>query len=411
MKKGSILLVSLLISLLFIQCQTDEIISIPIENVFTEGEVITIEDPISSDITWTSGNTYILNELIAVTNNATLTIEPCVIVKAENGTTGLIIEQGAKLDAQGTSGCPIIFTSIKDQIEPGDIVSPNLTETDRGLWSGVFLLGNAPVSSIASSNVLSLLPPMQGQFTFGGNTPGDNSGTLRYVSIRHTGYETAPAEEPSGLTLGGVGSGTTIDHIELFANKDDGFLVVGGTVDVNNLLTSGFSDDGVDIDQGYAGTMNNIIGIGASTNNSSLELDGGEGPDNPSFTIKNASFKGSEAGENYINFQNQVNCRIEHSYFFGFDADAQVILDDEEDAENWLSELIDVVGLEFNTAHLTTGNTTIETIFVDAGANGNNAFLARTPDANIVSEPTVGADKSAFAGWTVAGQTGALDDF
>ncbi len=415
MKKSAVLFFSAILSLLSYQCQTDEITTTPVENPSLEGETIAVDEHITSDVTWTSGNIYVLNDLIVVSEGATLAIEPCVVVKAAAGATGLVVSRGSKIDAQGTANCPIIFTSIDDLLEPGEIVSPNLTGDDTELWSGIFILGDAPVSSMDPSNsvIMSLLPPLQDPdlSTFGGQTPDDDSGTLSYVSIRHTGYETAPLEQPSGLNLGGVGSSTTIDHVELFANSDDGFLVRGGTVHVNNVVTSHFDDDGFDCDMGYAGTMDNLIGIGGSLNDSSLELDGGEGADNPTFTIKNASFKGSQNGENYIDFQNEVNCVIQNTYFFGFDTDAQVILDGDADADNWLAELINVVNLEFNTSHLATGNMTIETIFADAGDNGNDAFLIRMPDAGMVTAPTTGADKSAFTAWTAAGLTGALDDF
>ena len=96
----------------------------------------------------------------------------------------------------------------------------------------------------------------------------DNSGTLAYVSIRHTGFETAPDETPCGLYLAGVGSGSTIDMVELYANVDDGFLVNGGTVSVKNVVTSHFGDDRYDCDKGYAGVMDNLIGIMGSENNS-----------------------------------------------------------------------------------------------------------------------------------------------
>jgi hypothetical protein len=406
MKKLSILLISAFASLFFYQCQPDEIILTPKK----DQEIIVISENISSDVTWTSGNTYVLESMIAVTDNATLTIEPCVVVKADNGTTGLIVSQGAKIDAQGTATCPIIFTSIEDSIEPGTVLSPNLTEEDHGLWSGIFILGNAPASTGLPSNIISLLPEY-GEFAYGGDNPEDNSGTLAYVSIRHTGYETAPFETPSGLNLGGVGTGTTIDKVEVFACTDDGFLIYGGTVNVTNVVASGFRDDGLDCDVGFAGIVDNLIGIGGNDNNYALELSGGDGPENPSFTIQNASFKGSQVGEGYIDFRANVNCTVENAYFFGFDANAQVSLDKDEDASNWLAELVDVSNVEFNTSHLSSGNTTIETIFVDAGDNGNDAFTIRLPDASIVTSPTVGADKSVFLDWTVAGQTGALDDF
>lgn len=410
MKQLSLLLSSVILSLFFIQCQRDEISENVSKTPLPTGETIVVDVNITSDVTWSSGNVYILNGMIAVTDNATLTIEPCVVVKAANGATGLVIDRGAKINAQGTATCPIIFTSTDDLLKPGEIVSPNLTGNDVGLWSGIFIAGNAPVSTMTTANVLPFDPALT-QYAFGGQSADDNSGILRYVSIRHTGYETAPDETPCGLYLAGVGSGTTIDHVELFANSDDGFLVIGGTVNVNNVVTSYFQDDGYDCDKGYAGTLNNLIGIGGNASNSSLELDGGEGAANPTFTIKNASFKGSQAGEDYIDFQRNVNCVIENAYFFGFDGGAQVKLDRDLDADNWLAQRINVANLQFRTAHLTAGNMTIEAIFFDAGNNGNDAFSIRKPDAAIVAAPTTGADKSNFAGWTVAHLTGALNDF
>ncbi|MFZ2897519.1 MAG: hypothetical protein WA004_02785 [Saprospiraceae bacterium] len=405
MKNFSLLLFSAFLSLLFYQCQTDEITETPL----VTGEIIAIDENITSDVTWTSGNIYVLTGMIAVTDNATLTIEPCVVVKAENGVTGLVIDRGAKINAEGTAECPIIFTSSDDLLEPGEIVSPNLTGDDHGLWSGIFILGNAPVSSADSIwNMMSLLPNWD-PFVFGGNDPDDNSGVLRYVSIRHTGFETAPFEIPSGINLGGVGSGTTIDKVEVFANSDDGLMTLGGTVNVNNFIVSYYKDDGYDCDMGYAGTMDNLIGIGGVDSHCALEIDGGEGLAKPSYTIRNASFNGSLTGKQYIRFNTYVNCLIENAYFFGFDSAAQVRLGGSDVADDWVNELIDVVNLEINTSHLSTGNTTIETIFY--ALNGNDAFTVRPPDATIVTTPTVGADKSVFAGWTAAGQTGALDDF
>lgn len=410
MKYLSTLFFYSLLSVLFVQCQKDEITETPMIPVPSGNDTIMVTSDISSNTSWTSGNTYILNSMIAVTNNATLTIESCVVVKAANGATGLVITQGAKIDAQGTATCPIIFTSTRDQLKAGDIVSPNLTGADKGLWSGLFILGDAPVSSSNGTNMLPFGAPLP-IYVYGGNDANDNSGTLRYVSIRHTGFQTAQDETPCGLYLAGVGRGTTIDKVELFANTDDGFLVHGGTVDVDNVVTSHFGDDGFDCDKGFAGTMDNLIGIMGSENNSALELDGGEGADNPSYTIRNASFKGSQNGEMYIDFQQNVHCRLEEAYFFNFDADAIVKLDRDRDADNWLAELIDVSNLQFKTSHLSMGNKTIESIFVDAGANGNDAFTIRMPDANIVTTPATGADKSVFTGWTVASATGALNDF
>ncbi|MEL6252677.1 MAG: hypothetical protein AAFR87_11750 [Bacteroidota bacterium] len=414
---GSILI------LLFIQCQPDRVIItpgtsiVPItpadpdttnNNLQNSGDTIHISTDIIADETWLSNNTYILDTMITVTNNAKLTIESCVVVKAAYGATGLIIDQGADIDAQGTASCPIIFTSVNDSLIPGDIVSPNLTGADHGLWGGIFILGEAPVSTMSSPSILQYL---LGGYTYGGQSTSDNSGIFTYVSIRHTGFETAPYETPCGLLLAGVGSASMIDHVELYANSDDGFVILGGTVNINHVVTSHFNDDGFDCDKGYAGTMDNLIGIGGNGRDASLELDGGEGATNPSFTIRNASFKGSQDGEYYVDFQKNVNCLIENSYFFGFDEASEVILERDIDADNWLAGDIDVLNLEFNTSHLTSGNTTIGTIFVDRGLNGNDAFTLRLPSASIVTSPSVGANKADFAGWTVADLSGALTDF
>jgi len=410
MKNLSKALLSALLALLLVQCQTDEVRETVIEEQIPQGETVTVSGNIKSDVTWASGNTYILNELVVVEEGATLTIEPCVVVKASDGPTGLLISRGAQIDAQGDASCPVIFTSTEDQLEPGEVVSPNLTGAETGLWGGIFILGNAPVSSFSSTNMVPI-SPQSPLYSFGGAAPADNSGTFRYVSIRHTGFETAQGEVPSGLYLAGVGSGTTIDHVELYANTDDGFKVEGGTVDVSDVVTSFFLDDAFDVDKGYAGTMENLIGIGVGSGNSSLELDGGESAANPSFTIRNASFKGSQSGEDYIDFQRDVNCLIANAYFFSFDADSRVKLDRDEDAANWLAEQVDVANMEFNVSHLNSGNTTISAIFVDDGTDAENAFALRAPDASIVQQPSTGADKDAFAEWTVAGQNGSLDDF
>src|SRR5690606_5068880 len=122
-----------------------------VTHVLTVGEVasvIKIEGNITEDQTWETGKTYILGGRISVTNNATLTIQPGVIVKGEAGSganaTALVIARGAKISAEGTEPQPIIFTSVADEIEPGMTASPNLDPDLEGLWSGLIVLGNAP---------------------------------------------------------------------------------------------------------------------------------------------------------------------------------------------------------------------------------------------------------------------------
>ena len=409
------LTILIFLSICFVQCQSDDITVTPIDDptidpIVTVFDTIDIYDPINTNQTWTSGNTYILHDLISVTDNATLTIEPGVLVKAMAGATGLVITKGAKIDAQGSAEQPIIFTAFEDMIQPGEILSPNLTSSDVKLWSGIFMLGCAPVSSRTTPAKFSRLPdnPL---FQYGGDVPTDNSGTLNYVSIRHTGYEISDDETPSGLNLGAVGNGTSISNVELLGNEDDALVLDGGTVNLQNVVSVFFMDDGIDCDRGWSGNIDNVIGVGADVFGAAIEVDGGEGTTNPSFTISNASFGGNLSGEAYIYFRAGVNCLIENVYFFNFDQAAEVKLRRDEDANNWINGQIDVTNLEFNTSHLSAGNTTIAQIFVDYGNDGSDAFSVRTPDASIVTTPTTGADKSVFAAWTVADLTGDLDDF
>lgn len=383
------------------QCQPDKITTTPSNTSSLKGNIIRIRSDISTNTTWTTGNTYILEKMVAVKDGASLTIEPCVVVKAEKGATGLLISKGAKIFAEGTATCPIVFTSTDDQIKPGEIESPNLGENDRGLWSGLFILGNAPVSSAATSNVLPFLP-QQPLYSFGGNEVNDNSGTLKYVSIRHTGHEIARDEVPSGLNLAGVGNTTQLSHIEVFASADDALLLLGGSVKVDYFIGSSFSDDACDVDYGYSGLINHFIGIGGNDKNSSLELDGGEGGSNPVFSIQNSSFVGGMQGEDYIDFQNAVKCKIENSYFTGFGANAIVKLDDDEVADHWLNKEIDLKNIEINISHLSGGNTTLDAIFIDNGKDADQAFASRKPNAKIVTSAIFGADKTAFEKWTVA---------
>jgi hypothetical protein len=221
---------------------------------------VTITDDISSDVTWTSDNTYFLNGLIFVNAGATLTIQPGTVIKgieSANITTGdgasaLIIRRGAKIMAAGTAQEPIIFTSELDDINvPDDLVDEN-GYPDRQLWGGLILLGQAPTNQTETLTQIEGVPEEE-DATYGGNDPDDNSGVLEYVSIRHGGYSISgvAGDEINGLTLGAVGRGTTIDHIEVFGNFDDCYEWFGGTVNTKYLVGAFCGDDTFDYDQGY----------------------------------------------------------------------------------------------------------------------------------------------------------------
>ena len=401
----------------FAACSEDDDPTGPINS--GSGNVI-VDANITENTTWTKDNIYELATRVAVESGATLTIEAGTVIKGQAGTgsnaTALLVARGAKLMAMGTASEPIIFTSVADEITSGEIASPNLDADLNGLWGGLIILGNAPISADAASVQIEGIPVSDTNGLYGGTAADDNSGVIEYISIRHGGANIGEGNEINGLTLGGVGSGTVISHVEIVANQDDGLECFGGTVDVSNVLVWNQGDDAYDMDQDYTGTVDNFIFIGGANSDHAMELDGPEGAqDNGGFVLRNGSLKGyNDGGVNggeYIDFRSGVKGSVENCYFFNFSETSDVELDNNEVAANWLDGSLDVSGLEFNVSHLTAGNMTIGEIFVDKGDDVDDAFATRAPDAAIVTTPTVGADKAAFAAWTWADVNGELADF
>jgi len=246
---------------------------------------------IDSDLTLTNDKIWYLVSRTSVTNGATLTIEPGTIIKGEAGTgpnaTALIIARGSKIDAQGTENQPIIFTSAADDIQIGQRVGSSLDNTVNGLWGGLVVLGNAPISAANASMQIEGIPASDPSGLYGGESPEDNSGVLKYISIRHGGANIGEGNELNGLTLGGVGSSTIVENIEVVANQDDGVECFGGNVNIENVLIWGVGDDCLDVDQGYSGTINNSLIIPLPFTDHVLEIDGGEGIWNADFSITN----------------------------------------------------------------------------------------------------------------------------
>jgi hypothetical protein len=200
----------------------------------------TVGFQITSDTRWTRNNIYLLNGTVYVNSGATLTIEPGTIIKGDLANQGtLVIRQGGRLIAQGTPTQPIVFTSN----QPAGSRAP-------GDWGGIIICGRAPVN-------LSGNPTIEGgvNANFGGTDPADNSGIVQYVRIEYPGVAFLPNNEINGLTLGGVGYGTTIDHVQVTGSGDDSFEWFGGTVNAKYLVALAGTDDDFDSDNGYSGRV------------------------------------------------------------------------------------------------------------------------------------------------------------
>ncbi|MFZ5979168.1 MAG: T9SS C-terminal target domain-containing protein [Candidatus Zixiibacteriota bacterium] len=269
-----------------------------------------INDAYVNGFTYLSRDTvWILSGLVFVEDGSVLVIEPGTIIKANPGqdvnSSALVVAKGGKIYAEGTPQNPIIFTALSDDVDnPNDIA---FDETGRGLWGGVILLGRASINTSTGVGQIEGIVETEERGSYG-QRPGiddDNSGIMRYVSIRHGGTEIGAANEINGLTMGALGSGTVIEHIEVFMNKDDGFEWFGGTVNCRYLVSTMCGDDGFDYDEGFNGHGQFWFNyMSADAGNRSGEHDGGTDPeDGTPFAvpvISNATYLGTGAGSGYL---------------------------------------------------------------------------------------------------------------
>ncbi|MBN8863064.1 MAG: hypothetical protein J0H92_06820 [Sphingobacteriales bacterium] len=198
-----------------------------------------ITGQITENVTLPKGK-YMLKGYVYVSNRAVLTLAAGSVIVSDTVSKGaLIVERNSRLYAEGTAAEPIVFTSGK---KPGD--------RKPGDWGGIILLGNAPTNHATT-------PTIEGGVNaqYGGSIAADNSGSLKYVRIEFAGIASDPGSEINGLTLGGVGSGTTLENIQVSFGNDDAYEFFGGTVNAKNLVAFATADDDFDFDNGYSGRI------------------------------------------------------------------------------------------------------------------------------------------------------------
>ncbi|OQP46792.1 hypothetical protein A4R26_07645 [Niastella populi] len=288
-----------------------------------------LQGNISESRTLTADKKWTLKGYVYVTNGATLTIEPgTVIVGDVDVKAALCVERGGKLIAEGTAAKPIVFTSGK----PAGSRAP-------GDWGGIVLLGKAKTNRSAT-------PVIEGGLDrpYGGSDDADNSGSLKYVRIEFAGIAAFAGSEINGLTLGGVGSGTTLENIQVSYGNDDGYEFFGGTVSGKRLVTYACSDDDFDFDYGFTGKIQygvvlkdpNTVDNGDDNNGIECDNDGSATTATP-FTrpnLSNFTFVGPNNASNNVRhkygnrFRRASRFSLRNSIIMGYNAGGFVMESD-----------------------------------------------------------------------------------
>jgi hypothetical protein len=310
---------------------------------------VLVTQNISTSTTWTADNTYNLQTQIYVLPGATLTIQPGTVIASTTNLGGsLAICRGARIVANGTNDLPIIFTSKAD-VATWTAGNPK-TGTARvamNEWGNLTVMGRAyvgkygngaPSTNTAAPSAANFAQ-MEGltgssstdpNVIYGGGDDLDSSGTFSYVSLRYGGKVIGLGNELNGLSLGGIGKETVIDHIEIYNNVDDGIEIWGGTVNVQYFSIWNIGDDSLDIDQGWRGKAQfGLIVQGYSGNaaqgsgvgDNILEIDGAEKSDAQPVTtgvVYNLTCigqTGSTGGDTAVEFRDNANLQVRNSIF------------------------------------------------------------------------------------------------
>ena len=285
--------------------------------------VVTDDGSGTGTTTWTSGNTYVLDGFVFVNDGDVLTIEPGTVVKGRGGSgadaSALVVARGGQIQANGTAEAPIVFTFEDDALDgstPYDV---------RGQWGGVILLGSAQLNSSPGETQIEGIPDTEPRGLYGGDDDMDGSGTMTYVSIRHGGTDIGAGNEINGLTLGGVGSGTTLHHIEVISNADDGVEFFGGTASIKHVLTAFCGDDSFDYDEGWRGYGQFWCTVqDEGEGDRGGEHDGGTDPEDGAPyahpVIHNATYvgRGAEAGRRALTMRDNAGGEYHNSIFYNW---------------------------------------------------------------------------------------------
>jgi hypothetical protein len=359
-------------------CETDDVVI----NGGGDQDSLNLAGNVLENRTLTSGNAYVLNGPMFIKDGATLTIEPGTTITAQAGGTDvyLLVERGGRIIADGTAAAPIRFTS---------------SSRTPAAWGGVIINGNAFISGQNPQGQNEAGTEVNTGILFGGDNDTEDSGILDYVIIEYTGARIDGDAEHNGLTLNGVGSGTTLSNIWIANGDDDAIEFFGGSVNASNIFVLNAKDDMFDVTQGYRGTLTNLYGVrepsyvAVTSDPRGIEADGNLDGNSPSdntqsvFTVDNVTIINSG---NAVDFSDLIKVRR------GATATINNALAGTFGTAT-ASDFIDLEDLRGDSNSATVINAT-----ADGTADGTD--IKNTPAATVnVTGTNTGTDSSVFA-WT-----------
>lgn len=226
------------------------------------GDVVELSGVYTESLNLTADTQYVVTGVVLMASGTTLNIEAGTVIRVNPvGVNAYIaILQGAQINANGNADNPIVFTS-------------NAANPGSGDWGGLVICGRAPINSTPQGSTETAISEV-GQLSYGGNSPGDNSGTLRYVRIEYSGGAIDGNSELNGLSLYAVGNQTTVDFVQIFVGSDDGVEFFGGTVNASHIAVIGSEDDSIDWTEGYTGNLEDVYVEHLADHDKAFECDG-----------------------------------------------------------------------------------------------------------------------------------------
>ncbi len=263
-----------------------------------------------------------------VADKTVLNIEAGTQIFADaDNKAGIRVTRGATLNVQGTAEMPVIMSAADFDLSGGEITG-GTDFTGRGDWGGLVVNGYAPVNGgddsgdVPNESSSEAAPATETDVFYGGDNAADSSGSIEYLVIAESGVAFQPDAELQGLTLEGVGNGTTISYIQVLGSEDDGIEWFGGSVDVDHIVINGQDDDGLDFDDGYNGNVSHaIIRMGTNDGDTGIEADGGKAssdaystPTLSNITVLGNVGKGSKSTKG-ANFKENFSGKLYRSAF------------------------------------------------------------------------------------------------